>query len=55
VSFFLATANWRAQVFPPLTNDASLHLPLAGQNGLHILSVELLELKLFTTKSLAAA
>src|SRR5258708_39703678 len=43
-----------AQAYPPLTNDASLHLPLVGQNELHILSSNLLELKLFTTKSLAS-
>src|SRR5258705_321590 len=42
------------QAYPPLTNDASLHLPLVGQNELHILSPNLLEVKLFTTKSLAA-
>jgi len=39
-------------VLPPLTNDASLHLPLVEQNELHILSPTLLELRLITTKSL---
>src|SRR5579859_162621 len=40
-------------IYPPLTNDASLHMPLAGENELHILSSNLLELRLITTKSLA--
>lgn len=42
------------QVYPPLTNDAALHLPLAGENALHILSTNVLEVKLVTTKALAA-
>jgi glycosyl hydrolase family 9/cellulase-like Ig domain-containing protein len=38
---------------PPLTNDATLHLPLVGQNELHILSSNLLEVRLITTKKLS--
>ena len=37
-----------------MTNDATLHLPLVGENGLHILSSNLLELRLISTKSLVA-
>ena len=39
---------------PVLTNADPLHLPLVGQNELHILSSNVLEVKLITTKSLAA-
>ena len=38
-------------VFPQLTNDATLHMPLPGENELHILSPNLLELRLITTKA----
>ncbi|HEY2329658.1 MAG TPA: glycoside hydrolase family 9 protein [Verrucomicrobiae bacterium] len=39
-------------VYPPLTNDMALRLPLVGENALHILSSNMLELKLVTTKAL---
>jgi len=38
----------------PLASAASLCLPSVGQNELHILSSNLLEVKLITTKTLAA-
>lgn len=49
-AFFCAYC--RAAIYPPLTNDMSLHMPLVGENELHILSSNLLELRFITTKSL---
>jgi len=54
VVFFSDRQTGAAQVFPPLTNDASLHLPLAGQNELHILSVESAGTEIIHDESLAA-
>jgi len=52
--FFGGRPAGAAPVSPPLTNDASLRLPLVGQNELHILSANLLDVKLITTKALAS-
>ena len=54
--FLLCTrpAGGAVTAYAPLTNDASLHLPLVGENALHILSSDMLEVKLITTKTLAA-
>src|SRR6267142_2450981 len=54
VVFFSERCLALSPVYPPLTNDAALHLPLVGQNELHILSSNLLEVKFITTKTLAA-
>lgn len=52
---FLLFCSWTgAAIYPPLTNDLSLQLPLIGQNELRILSSNLLELRLVTTKGLTA-
>jgi hypothetical protein len=40
--------------FAIITNDANLHIPLPGENELRILSPNMLELRLITTKTLAA-
>ncbi|MBW8865160.1 MAG: glycoside hydrolase family 9, partial [Verrucomicrobia bacterium] len=47
-------ASAAVSVYSSLTNDAPLHLPLVGENALHILSPNVLEVKLVTTKALAA-
>src|SRR5882672_3814348 len=52
--FCMHPAGGAVTAYPPLTNDASLHLPLVGENALHILSSNMLEVKLITTKTLAA-
>ena len=47
-------ASASVSLYSSLTNDAPLHLPLVGENALHILSPNVLEVKLVTTKALAA-
>src|SRR6267142_1243843 len=54
VVFFYGRCLALSPPSPPLTNDATLHLQLVGQNELHILSSNVLEVKLITTKTLAA-
>ncbi|HKW30476.1 MAG TPA: glycoside hydrolase family 9 protein [Verrucomicrobiae bacterium] len=53
MSATLACGRCAGIVYPPLTNDVSLHMPLVGENEVHILSTNLLELRLITSKSLA--
>ncbi|HEV2437916.1 MAG TPA: glycoside hydrolase family 9 protein [Verrucomicrobiae bacterium] len=52
ISVALLCERCLGMIYPPLTNDASLHMPLVGENELHILSSNLLELRLITTKTL---
>lgn len=52
-TFFCGRCGAALSAPAPLTNDATLTLPQTGQNELRILSPNLLELRLITTKTLA--